>query len=154
MQRVGLEIKKTANLMGRSISLMKCEKSDTLSQVQRRVVAYLFLNGDKEIFQKDIEKQFSICRSSASGLIDRMESAKIIERIPVSGDKRLKKIVLTEKTKAECNNIERNIDEFERSLTEGIDRADIEVCLKVLGIIRENASKMIESRISKGEKVE
>lgn len=151
MQRIGSEIKKTANLMGRNFSLIKREKKNLLPQMQRRVVVYLFLNGDKEIFQKDVEKHFSICRSSASGLINRMESAGIIERVPVSGDKRLKKIVLTEETRAECNNIERNIDEFESALTDGVDGADITVCLKVLGIIQENLSKMIETKLNKGE---
>ena len=34
---------------------------------------YLFINMDKEIYQKDIEKNFVVRRSTASGILDTME---------------------------------------------------------------------------------
>ena len=151
MQRLGAEIKKTANLMSRNFALAHKKEEKCLPNMQKRVVGYLFCNGDKEIFQKDIEKQFSICRSSASGLILRMEQKGMIERVPVSSDKRLKKIVLTEEVRAECNNIDKNISEFETSLCEGVSEDDAVICAKVLGIIQMNLGKMIESKNAKGD---
>ena len=152
MQRLGAEIKKTANLMSRNFTLNRKSDDKCLPQMQRRVIGYLYHNGENEIFQKDIEKQFSICRSSASGLILRMENNGLIRRVPVSGDKRLKRLVLTDKCKDVCNNIERNISEFETSITDGINKEDIDVCVRVLSVIQQNLAKLMEANTAKGVK--
>ena len=44
-----------------------------------------------------MEKQFDLKRSSISLMLNNMEKNKLIERVAVSEDARLKKIVLTEK---------------------------------------------------------
>ena len=52
---------------------------------------------EKDIFQKDLEKEFDLKRSSVSLLLNNMEKSDLIQRVPVAEDARLKKIILTEK---------------------------------------------------------
>jgi DNA-binding MarR family transcriptional regulator len=60
------------------------------------IIAHLAENKDKDIFQKDLEKQFCITRATASKVITLMEQKGLIKRETVPYDARLKKIVLTE----------------------------------------------------------
>lgn len=61
------------------------------------VLSYLYDNGDREVFQRDFEQQFSIRRSTATRMLQLMERNGLIRRESVPSDARLKKLVLTEK---------------------------------------------------------
>ena len=50
-----------------------------------------------DVFQKDIEKEFSLRRSSASEILALMEKNDLIKREQIKDDARMKKIVLTQK---------------------------------------------------------
>ncbi|MCD7950979.1 MAG: MarR family transcriptional regulator [Erysipelotrichaceae bacterium] len=60
------------------------------------VVDYLYDQSD-DIYQKDIEKEFSINRATASKMLALMEEKQLIQRIPSDKDGRLKKVVLLDK---------------------------------------------------------
>ena len=78
---VGYEIKTLENLITRKIlAIAKEEGYPALTTVQIRIMRYLFLNKDKEIYQKDIEKNFVVRRSTASGIIDTMVKNGMIVR--------------------------------------------------------------------------
>ena len=70
---------------------------DQVTVMNGWIVKYLVLNQDKDIFQKDIEKEFGITKSTVAGIIKLMEKKGFIERISVPRDARLKKLVLTDK---------------------------------------------------------
>ncbi len=71
-----------------------------VSGSQARLLMFLsIVSMEQDIFQKDIEKEFGIRPSSATGLLQALEQAGLISREPVSSDGRLKKIVLTERAK-------------------------------------------------------
>jgi DNA-binding MarR family transcriptional regulator len=61
------------------------------------IIGYLSHNENRDVYQKDIEKEFSITRSTVSKVVNLMEQKEIIRRVSVEGDARLKKLVLTEK---------------------------------------------------------
>ena len=66
--------------------------------VQGRVLHYLLGQPrEQEIFQKDLEEEFNLRRSSATGILQLMEKNGYIERVPVEYDARLKKIVVLPK---------------------------------------------------------
>ena len=54
-------------------------------------------NNDKDIYQKDLEKKFSVTRSTASKVVKLMVQKGLIVREEVESDARLKKLILTEK---------------------------------------------------------
>ena len=63
------------------------------------IIAYIAENGHRDVFQRDLEKEFDITRSTASKNVDLLVANDFITRKPVDYDARLKKLVLTEKAK-------------------------------------------------------
>lgn len=83
------------------------------------IIAYLSCEKGKDVFQKDIEKQFDITRSTASKVIDLMELKGLVERQKVSYDARLKKISLTPKAEQLSALFEQDQLILEQTLTKG-----------------------------------
>ena len=63
------------------------------------IISYIVENSHRDIFQRDLEKEFDITRSTASKNVDLLVENGFITREPVDYDARLKKLVLTEKAK-------------------------------------------------------
>ena len=103
-RRIGVEINIVSNLLRREIDRNHRKNSpsedSTISGVRWWLIAYLATNQQQDIFQKDIEKQFSLRRSTVSKGLTLMEQKGFIQRVPVTYDKRLKKIILTPKALA------------------------------------------------------
>lgn len=69
-----------------------------ISAVQARILGFIYINSCKrDIFQKTIEEEFDIRRSSVTSVLTLMEKNELIKRVSVSEDARLKKIILTDK---------------------------------------------------------
>ena len=77
------------------------------------IISYIAENYNRDVFQRDLEKEFDITRSTASKNVDLLVENGFITREPVDYDARLKKLVLTEKA--------REVFKIMRS-----DRADLE----------------------------
>ena len=63
------------------------------------IIGYLYKNQDRDVYQKDLETEFQITRSTVTSILKLMEKKGYIERVSVEKDARLKKLVLTEKAK-------------------------------------------------------
>ncbi len=63
------------------------------------ILTFLFrqLEAGREVYQRDVEKEFYISRSTASGILSLMEKNGLIDRLSVPQDARLKKLVPTPK---------------------------------------------------------
>lgn len=70
-----------------------------LSSIQSRMLGYLYFQSmeGKKVFQRELEQEFQIRKSSITSVIQLMERKGLIHRFPVSGDARQKELVLTEK---------------------------------------------------------
>ena len=91
---VGFEIKTVHNLLKRDFDKLPIhDKFNNLTGVQKWVVAYLSEHEGEDVFQRDLEEEFSIRRSTATGILQLMEKNDLIIRQPVSYDARLKKLV-------------------------------------------------------------
>ncbi len=75
------------------------KKIDKMTGSGGWIIAYISENWDHDVFQRDLEKEFDITRSTASKNVDLLVENGFIERQPVDYDARLKKLVLTEKAK-------------------------------------------------------
>ena len=94
---IGYEIRTLDNLMFRMLLAYSArEGMDELTMMHGWIIGYLYDNREKDIYQKDLEKKFSISRSTVTNILKRMESKGYICREPVPEDARLKKLVLTE----------------------------------------------------------
>lgn len=70
----------------------------------------------RDLYQKDIEEELKIRRSSVTSMLQNLEKAKMIERVSVDKDARLKKIVLTDLGKETTQNTYHKIISFEEEL--------------------------------------
>lgn len=84
------------------------------------ILHYIDSHPDENIYQRDIERIFGVTRSAASRTLGLMEQKGLIERQSVSSDKRLKRLVTTEKSKAMSEALHMNFIRMDSRLMEGI----------------------------------
>lgn len=127
------EIKKTQNLISRLLEAKaKSQPNSVLTYSDRQICAFLYRNENKPICQKDIENEFSLRRSSASTRLTKLEEKGLVVRKSVDGDKRLKRIELTDKAKTNFKVACRDVEVLENSVTKDMDKEEIEAFLKTL----------------------
>ncbi|WP_270507493.1 MarR family winged helix-turn-helix transcriptional regulator [Paraclostridium sordellii] len=138
--KLGLDISKIHHIISRKMDASVINAiDDNLTISQAYVIDFISIEDkNKEIFQKDLEREFDLKRSSVSLMLNNMEKSDLIERVPVTEDARLKKIVLTEKSKKIYEKISIAIDSIENRLSEDITQEEIEVFQRVLEKIRNN----------------
>ncbi|MBE6886889.1 MAG: winged helix-turn-helix transcriptional regulator [Ruminococcaceae bacterium] len=111
-----------------------------LTGLQARILGFVRFNSEngRDIFQKDIEAEFKIRRSSVSSVLDNMEKNGFISRQSVESDARLKKIVLTEKAQDISKQHYQTILRFENSLLENMTADEIATLKSLLSKVAEN----------------
>jgi len=88
------------------------------------------LTGD--VFQKDIEREFDIRRSTATIALQIMETKELILKQSVPSDARLKKITLTEKGMAVQKIVNEVIVQSEKKLREALSDQEFKTLLSVI----------------------
>lgn len=142
--KLGLHIDKINRIISRKIDAAVIRSIDgKISLSQAYVIDFISDNSSRDIFQKDIEKEFDLKRSSVSLMLNNMEKNDLIKRVPVAEDARLKKIILTEKSIELSRKISDAIDSGENQVAKGITPEEIDVFYKVLGKIRNNLENEI-----------
>ena len=117
--RIGFEIKKLHMLISNELrSATSIKAIDDMTNTHGYVLKYLAQNEGKEVFQRDIEKEFMISRPTVSEIIKLMEKNGLVERRSVAKDARLKQILLTEKGKTLNVLVKKEFDDFEKSLSD------------------------------------
>lgn len=122
---------------------MMCQQGDEgLTVTQRSVLNHILLASMvREVYQRDIEREFEIRRSTATGILQLLEKNGLVFRECVPQDARLKKIVPTEKAVAMRESVIDHIMETERILARDIPAEDYEICVRVLKQMSENLAK-------------
>ena len=115
---------------------------DEMTGTHGWALKYLYSNKDKEIFQKDFEKEFDIRRSTASNILSLMEKNGLIERQSVTYDARLKKIILTQKAIDIHQQVEDAFSKMEEEISEGISSDELDTFLETIRKINNNIERM------------
>ena len=102
----------------------------------------MFRNADQDLYQKDVEVEFKIRRSTATELMKSMEASGLICRIPVEHDARLKKIVTTEYAQKIREQLDAQVDLTETQLTEGFSDEEIDQFFDFVRRFKENLAKI------------
>ena len=145
MPHIGKEIRMLSNRIKRAIDESGCgPQAEDLTAIQGYILGFLQHNRDRDIYQRDVEREFRIRRSTATGILQNMEKNGYITRAPVEHDGRLKKLCLTEKAERRHDEIHRNIENIERQLRKGISQEEIETFLAIVGRMAENLEKSAE----------
>ncbi len=138
-KRIGLELRSLNNLIRRYFEASSHKKEiEKITGNNGWIIGYLAKNMDKDIYQKDIEEQFTITRSTASRVLTLMEQKGLIVRKSVIQDARLKKLVLTEKALQLDQTMKEVADQMERALIKGFRPEEIEQLESYLMRMKEN----------------
>lgn len=140
-EEIGKSVICLRNEIARSMELLGVENS--LSRAQGTILHYVFYESkNKDVYQKDIEQEFNLRRASASELLQKLENAAFIERISNENDKRLKKIIVTDKGKLHVEQVRNNIICMEETLQKNIDEEQLQIFYHVVSQMYENCKNM------------
>lgn len=130
--KIGLMIRSLSNQLDCQFERhISSNLPDGITGLQGRVIDFV-CEQKREVFQKDIEEEYGIQRSTATGLLKLMEKNGLLVRESVAYDARLKRIVLTKKALKIHIQIKEEIDYIENSLTENLTEEEIECFLIVI----------------------
>ena len=129
---------KLSNKLRRKLDMLssRAEFSDS----QGRTLHFL-LAQTEDVFQKDIEEEYSIRPSTATELLKQMEKNGLILRQSVPYDNRLKRIVLTDKALTYRQQVVEDLTALEETLVSGISEEDLEVFFNVIEKMMDNLSE-------------
>lgn len=131
-------IGKLSNKLRRKLDTLSSRKE--FSGSQGRTLHFL-LAQTEDIFQKDIEEEYSIRPSTATELLKQMEKNGLIIRRPVAYDNRLKKIDVTDKALLYKQQVVEDLTILEETLIEGISEDDLQIFFKVMEKMMDNLSE-------------
>lgn len=135
-QLIGNELRDVQQLIHQKIEEERPPEDQT-SPIQMRTLTYIFFK-DEDVFQRDIEKELCIRRSTATNILKRLERDGYIIRTPIASDARLKKITLTDQTLNLISGMQQRIDKMEKRMRQEITEEDLSVFFDVMNQIRKN----------------
>ena len=110
-------------------------------------VALYYIDLDGSTNQKDLAKKMNIRESTMTGLLDRMERDKLIERKPDEENMRRKTISLSNRGDDKLYEISQVTEEFVNEATSKISDKDLEIYQKVLDQMLESTLDWQERKI-------
>lgn len=134
-----LEWKAMNNLLRRYVEEnAACETVQQLTQMQIFVLAYLYQNRDHAVYQRDLETEFLIRRSTITELLKGMEQKKLIVRTAVAEDARLKQIILTPKAVALHEAVAQAMQKIEHMVLQNLTQQEMHEFYRILCKVKQN----------------
>lgn len=99
MRNESYPMREMANLNCVWHRILESRMSDLgLSSIQSRMLSYLYFQSrcGKKVFQRELEEEFKIRKSSVTSVIQILEKKGLVRRTGVPSDARQKELVLTE----------------------------------------------------------
>jgi len=138
--QIGFRLKAINNLIRRNLDIRFAEAGlDELSGMQGPLLGFLQCRGAQgDVFQKDIEKEFNIRRSTATVMLQKLEQKGYLVRECADCDGRLKRIILTDKAREAHRVIRNQVDAFHEELERGLTEDEKEIFLAISEKIMKN----------------
>lgn len=152
-----LDVKSTVGFRVRTLSVaikrsLDARREGKCTNTHGWVIGYLIDNRHKEVYQRDIEKQFSVSRPTMTEILKLMEKNGLIQRVPNEADRRLKRIILTPLALEIDAKHKAEIEEFEGLIKEGVTEKELETFFSVINKISANAERLEnEAKLNKAE---
>lgn len=145
-REIGYEIRVLNNTIRNSINSMKLNKAiesnPHTTRLHAWVIGFVF-HSKNPVYQKDIETEFQIKRSTASNLLTSMEKNGLITRRSVDHDARLKQVILTDKARKMHETFLVTAKKVEENLARGLSDEELRNFFSTLDKISDNARSMI-----------
>lgn len=140
-RQIGYEVHTLDNTIRRLVDAYQSKVGEKagITRMQGWVIGYLCRHVNEDIFQKDLESEFQMARSTASGVLQIMEKKELITRESIPRDARLKRLVLTEKGMEFQREIIENFQKVQQALNRDIPPEKLKCFFEVADQIKENA---------------
>ncbi len=142
---IGRHLAELNNLIHREIlKNSPCENNEEnsknagISHASSCIIAYLHDKGDRDVFQRDLEREFQVRRSTMSKVLTLLEQKEYIRRVEVDYDKRLKKIELTDKALNKADKLKSDKKNLEQKMIKGISEEELSQFKHTLEKIKQN----------------
>ncbi|HIY56612.1 MAG TPA: MarR family transcriptional regulator [Candidatus Tetragenococcus pullicola] len=110
---------------------------NAVSFIQMRTLTYIY-DQSENVYQRDLEKELHIRRSTATQILKRLERDHYIYRESISSDARLKKIVLTPLSLGLIDRMRQHMEKTEHALRQDISNEDLNTFFAVLDQMKKN----------------
>lgn len=139
---IGFELRSTSNQLKRHINSLPTFQQNDLRGGCGYVLGFLYLHRNEDVFQKDIEEEIGIRKSSVTSLINTLEKNGLISREQTKSDGRYKKVVLTSKGVEVHEEVMKELNRTEQILKSDLSEEDIEKFFELLDKIKANIEKI------------
>jgi DNA-binding MarR family transcriptional regulator len=140
-ERVGWKIKNISKSIRRNVANSELFRGNPdLTNVIGWTIGFICKRNCEgvETYQKDIEREFKISRSTATELLQNMEQHGYLYREVSSVDNRLKRIVLTDKSIELQKNVFNTLDGVDNKMLNGFTEEEKDVLFSYLARIQKN----------------
>ena len=105
-----------------------------ITHMQFAILSFItrYTKDGKDVFQKNLEVSFDIRPYSVSSILSLMEEKKLIKRVSVKNDARLRKIILTTEGTKKYNDVHAKVIMFENKIKSLFSEDEIKVFFNVL----------------------
>ncbi|MTD37599.1 MarR family transcriptional regulator [Erwinia sp. CPCC 100877] len=143
-RKVALKIRILANVLNRKATEILKEDGASSSSTQMSILNFIHRRNNQQVpvYQKDIEQEFDIRRSTATGVLQTMEKRLFIQRKSCKDDNRLKSISLTDLGQQKVKENISKLQKFNQSLVEDIPETELSIFFAVIDKISENSKKI------------
>lgn len=139
---IGRQIAEINNLVHRLIQKKDgcCENDEKagLSHTSACIIGYLYDNKAQDVFQRDLEREFKVRRSTMSKVLSLLQAKGYIARQDVENDRRLKKIVLTQKAELLADKLKLQRLRLEEVMVGSISEEELSSFYKTCEKIKQN----------------
>lgn len=148
-ERLSRSIVRTANTVRRHIDRAVEGMDGVTSGSNARILGYLSAHSNQDIYQKDIERGFSLAKSTVSSALTQLEREGLIRREGVDQDARLRRIALTPKAEEMNRQVYVRLTALEDRIVQGFTPLEMSIFLGYLERVRQNLTQPAQSQ-SKG----
>ena len=137
---LGKQLKSVSNLFSRHLNQIPLyHEGENLTPMQRMIIVVVHEKSQtQDVFQRDLEKFFSIRRSTVTGVLQLMEKRGLLVREHSTQDGRLKRLCLTDQANALFAIIQQNLQEAEALLCQGLTKEEIAFFSAILAKMEQN----------------
>lgn len=119
-ETIGFRVRTLSVAIKRAVEASRARSGFSCTGTHGWIIGYLYDNRHRDVFQRDIEKHFSVRRPTMTEMLKLMEKNGLVVRERDESDARLKKIRLTPAALSIHERHEKHIDSFEQFLRSGI----------------------------------
>ena len=136
---INFALRVISHIIARRTAELATEKGESgLTPLQCSIIGFVCDNSDRDIYQKDIEREFGIRRSTVTETLKLMERDGLIKRVGVPCDARLKKIILSKNALANYAKAKETLNAVEERATAGLTQEEKETLLRIIAKIAKN----------------